>query len=441
MITNPQKNNTEHEHQLNWFQLYFCDILIPFRIAIQALVRNKGRTALTILGIVIGIMAVITVMSAGDGLEAYVVDQIKTFGTDMIQTEVKIPNTSHESAGNIGGMAMGIQVTTMTLDDMAAIDRLPNIRGSYATIIGQEVTSYQGANKQALIWGASASFINLDPTEVVEGRFYTEEEDKSLVQVAVIGQTVKDKLFANEDPLGKLIKIGRLKFQVIGVMEKRGSITFFDMDNLIYLPVRTLQKKIMGINHVISITSYTYDNSIADQTAEEITYLMRQRHNITSDNPDKDDFDVMTMAEALAIYDTIFGAINLLLIAIAGISLVVGGVGIMNIMYVSVVERTYEIGLRKSVGATNHNILWQFLWEAIVITFFGAIIGFIIGVGLSFLVSIVATSQGIGWRFIIAPSSIVLAISVSLAIGLVFGVFPAMTAAKLDPVKALRYSK
>ncbi len=437
-----QKNNTVRcSRKFNWFNIYLCDIRVPFRIAWQSLVRNKGRTALTVLGIVIGIMAVITVMSAGDGLEAYMIDQIKTFGTNMIQIEIKIPNTSHESVGNAGGMAQGIQVTTMTIEDMEAINKLPNIRGSYASVIGQEIVSYQGANKQALIWGSSASFIDLDATEVAEGRFFTEEEDKNFAQVAVIGQTVKDKLFPDEDPLGKLVKIGRLKFQIVGIMEKRGSITFFDMDNLVYIPVMALQKKIMGINHVVSITAYAYDESIADQTADEITFLMRQRHNITSNNPDKDDFDVMTMAEALAIYDTIFGAINLLLAAIAGISLVVGGVGIMNIMYVSVTERTYEIGLRKSVGATNGNILWQFLWEAIVITFFGAIIGFIIGVGLSFLVATIATAQGFGWKFVIAPNSIILAIGVSLAIGLTFGVFPAMSAAKLDPVEALRDSK
>ena len=200
-------------------------------------------------------------------------------------------------------------------------------------------------------------------------------------------------------------------------------------------------KKIMGINHVMAITAQVFDNDIADETAEEIRFLLRQRHDIPLGNPDKDDFAVMSMTEAMELYATVFDAINLLLVAIAGISLVVGGVGIMNIMYVSVTERTYEIGLRKSVGATASNILWQFLWEAIVITFFGAIIGFLLGAGLAFLIAVGATSQGIGWKFVISPSSIILAIGVSLVIGLVFGVFPARVAAKLDPVEALRYSK
>lgn len=415
--------------------------LTPLKIAITALRRNRARTLLTVLGIVIGIGAVITVMSAGNGLEAFMMEQMETFGTDVIQVEIKIPNTSHISTENMSGFVQGIQVTTMNLDDAAAINKLPNIKGSYANVMGQEIVSYGSENKQSMIWGVEASFIDIDATEIMEGRFFSDSEDKGLAQVAVIGTTVKDDIFGDEEALGKYVKIGRLKFQVIGLMESRGSIAFFDMDNFIYMPVRTLQRKIMGINHVMAITAQAENKDISDETAEEIRYLLRQRHDIPTGNPDKDDFAVMTMTEAMELYDTIFDAINLLLVAIAGISLIVGGVGIMNIMYVSVVERTYEIGLRKSVGATSSDILWQFLWEAIVITFFGAIIGFIFGAGMALLISIGANSQGIGWKFVISPVSVVLAISVSLAIGLGFGVFPAITAAKLDPVEALRDSK
>lgn len=413
----------------------------PLQIALSALRRNKVRTLLTVLGIVIGIMSVITVMSAGNGLEAFMVEQMETFGTDVIQIEIKIPNTSHVSTENIAGMAQGIQVTTMTLDDAAAINKLPNVKGSYANVMGQEIVSYGSENKQSMLWGVEASFIDIDSTEINEGRFFSDSEDKSLAQVAVIGQTVKDKLFGDDEAIGKLIKIGKLKFHVIGLMEERGSIAFFDMDNFIYIPVRTLQRKIMGINHVMAITAQAIDNDISDETADEIKFLLRQRHDIPTGNADKDDFAVMTMAEAMKLYDSIFDAINLLLVAIAGISLVVGGVGIMNIMYVSVAERTYEIGLRKAVGATYSNILWQFLWEAIAVTLLGAVIGFFWGILFSFLIAVVATSQGIGWKFVISPISVVLAIGVSLAIGLIFGVFPAMTAAKLAPVDALRHSK
>ena len=414
---------------------------LPLKLAIASLKRNRGRTMLTVLGVVIGIMAVITVMSAGDGLHAYLVDQIQTFGTDLIQTEIKVPNTGHVSTENAKGLAMGIQVTTLTLDDMAAIDKLPNIKASYATVLGQEIISFENENKQTLIWGASAAFDQIDASNVEQGRFFTDEEDKGLAQVVVLGVTVKEKIFGDQEAFDQMVKIGKLKFRVIGVMEKRGSIAFFDMDNMVYLPIQTLQKKIMGINNLMSITSQVYDKNLFDQTSAEITSLLRQRHDIMTDNKDKDDFNVMTMAEALDIYNTIFGALGLLLGAIAGISLIVGGVGIMNIMYVSVTERTYEIGLRKAVGATNTNILWQFLWEAMVITFFGALIGFLFGVGLSFLIAFGASALGFSWAFVVSPNAVILAIGATLGIGLTFGVFPAIAAARLEPVTALRKTK
>jgi putative ABC transport system permease protein len=405
-------------------------------IALKSLRRNRARTILTVLGIVIGITSVITVMSAGNGLRSLVVGQVQKFGMDLVQIEIKVPSTSHVSAQNAEGLAMGIQVTTLTLEDSAAVRKVPNIKGNYGSAMGQEILSYKENNKQSMIWGVEAFFSEIDTTGLSSGRFFTEEEDKSLANVAIIGQTVKDKFFGSEDPLNKIIKVGKEKFRVIGVMNKRGSMAFFDMDNMIYMPVRTLQEKIMGIHHLTMITNKVVDKSIADETVVEVQSLLRQRHKI--DDPAKDDFSVISMDQAMEIYDTIFGAINLLLIAIAAISLIVGGVGIMNIMYVSVTERTYEIGLRKSFGATFSNILWQFLWESIVITILGAIIGFFAGVILSYAVSVVAVSQGLEWRFMISVNSVFLSLGATFLIGLVFGVFPALTAAKLDPVTALR---
>lgn len=409
------------------------------KIALKSLRRDKTRTMLTVLGIVIGIAAVITVMSAGNGLKSYVTDQINSFGTDTIEIEIKVPNTSKNSSSNATGIAQGVQITTLTEGDVEAIKKVPNVTNDYGFIMGQDVVSYGAEHKQTLLWGSNASFIDIDASTVGAGRFFTDEEDKSLAQVVVLGTTVKEKLFGDADPINQMIKIGNSKFRVIGVMSKRGAIAFFDMDNLIYMPLRTLQKKIMGVDHLTAIFLKVADKTISDQTADDITALLRERHDIT--DPKKDDFGVTTMAEALSIYDTIFGAIGLLLSAIAGISLVVGGVGIMNIMYVSVTERTYEIGLRKAVGATQKSILWQFLWEAILITLLGALIGFILGTALSFLISLAAASQGISWAFSVSLMSLLLAGGVSLLIGLVFGVFPALTASKLDPVTALRYSK
>ena len=407
------------------------------KIALRSLRRNKARTLLTVLGVVIGIAAVITVMSVGEGLKSYVLGQVESFGTDSIQVEIKVPNTGKTSASNAEGIAQGIQITTLTRDDAEAIKKLPNVKDYYAYILGQSVVGFESEKKQVLLWGTSASFVDIDDSSEVEsGRFFTEDEDRDQVPVAVLGSKVKEKLFGDIDPLEKYISVGGKKFRVIGVMKSRGAIAFFDLDNLMYLPLGTLQKRILGVDHVTAIFVKVADQSHVDEVAQEINFLLRERHDIT--NPDKDDFGVTTITEAIGIYNTVFGAINLLLGAIAGISLVVGGVGIMNIMYVSVTERTYEIGLRKSVGATQKKIMWQFLWEAVVMTFLGAIIGFILGVTLSFVISAVATALGFGWEFSVTPLSIVLVCGVSLALGLTFGVFPARVAAKLDPVDALR---
>lgn len=408
-----------------------------FKIAIHSLRKNLTRTMLTVLGIVIGISSVITVMSAGQGIKGLVLEEVESFGPDLIEIEIKVPSTSKTSAENAVGIATGIEITTLKISDKEAVQNLPNVKNTYAGTIGQEIVSYRGENEQVMLFGTSASFIDIDSIEIEEGRFYTDEEDKSLANVALLGAKVKESLFGQSDYLGKLIQIGKQKFKVIGLMEERGATFGFDMDNMIYVPIRTLQKKIMGINHITFMMAQVENNKIIEQTADEITELIRDRHDIT--NPDKDDFHATSMAEAIEILDQVFWAITVLLIAVASVSLIVGGVGIMNIMYVSVMERTYEIGLRKSVGASRSDILTQFLWEAVVVTFLGAIIGIITGILLSAIISLAARSQGLNLKFIILPSSLFLASGVSIAIGLIFGIFPALAAAKMDPIKALRY--
>ena len=414
-------------------------MLTSLHIALAALRRNKARTTLTVIGVVIGIGAVIAVMSAGQGIEGLVLAQVETFGTDVIDIEIKVPTASKTSSENAMGIATGIEITTLTLDDEAALRKLSNVKNSYAGVMGQQLVSYGGQNKQVYLMGVSPSFIEIDKPKVAEGRFFTADEDASLANVAVIGPKVREKIFGESDFLDQLLKIGHQKFRVIGLLESRGATFGFDMDDMIYVPIQTLQKKVMGIDHVTMIIAQVYDNSIADQTADEITQVLRQRHEIT--DPDKDDFHATPMAEALEILGSVFCAITLLLIAVAGISLVVGGVGIMNIMYVSVLERTYEIGLRKAIGAKSSAILTQFLWEAILITLLGAVLGIVFGIALAWLVAVIATSQNFAWRFVVMPSSLLLASGVATAIGLTFGVFPARAAAKMDPVTALRYNR
>lgn len=290
--------------------------------------------------------------------------------------------------------------------------------------------------KKAYLLGVTAGFDEIDQSEVEFGRFFTDAEDKSLEEFAVLGPDIKAKLFGDDDAIGKYIKIRKTKFQVIGIMKKRGATMGMQFDEMIYVPARTLQKKIMGIDHLYYMVHQVHDISKSEDTAEEIRMILRENHDIT--DSEDDDFRVVTMAEMMTMLNTVTGAITLLLLAIVAISLIVGGVGILNIMYVSVTERTAEIGLRKAVGATYNDIIWQFLLEALIFTLIGGIIGIALGAGLSYLMAIVARSFGLDWEFSIPVRSYFVAIGFSLLFGLVFGIYPARKAARLNPIDALR---
>jgi putative ABC transport system permease protein len=413
--------------------------------AFTAMVANKLRTALTVLGMVIGISSVIVVFSAGEGINGLVLGQIQSFGTDIIISEIRIPSNkkggSKEMESGIS-MVQGMQITTLKLEDMEDINKLPNVRDSYAGMMSQNKISYGNESKKAFILGTNDSYINIDKTEIESGRFFTEAEDKSLTQVAILGSAIKEDLFGNRDPIGKFIKIKKTKFRVIGVAKERGAVVGMNFDDYVYVPIRTLQKKMMGVDYLSYIVHRLYDLDIAEETAEEIRYILRDNHDISfPDDPSdisKDDFRVTTMAEMMEMMDTITGALTLLLLSIVAISLIVGGVGIMNIMYVSVSERTPEIGLRKAVGANTNDILWQFLIESIFITIVGGIIGVILGILTSYLISIGANMAGFEWEFSIPIKSYFVALGFSTFFGLVFGLYPARKAAQLDPIQALR---
>lgn len=406
-------------------------------IALSALKKNKGRTLLTILGIVIGITAVIAVLSIGQAIKGLIIGQVEAFGTDYIQIEVKTPQTSQTSSENSFSMVGGSTVTTLKLKDAEDILKIDNIKRYYAGIMGQEIISFENEFKKTFIFGASADFINIDSSEIEDGRFYTDEEDRTLSKVTVLGAKLKNEIFGDSEAVGQPVKIGNDKYQVIGTLKERGATFGFDMDNMAYIPIQTVQKRMLGVDYVSFITAQVYNNSIANQTAEEIEYILRDNHKI--EDPNKDDFAVTTMEQAMEMLDVIITGVQFLLIALGSISLIVGGVGIMNIMYVSVTERTAEIGLRKSIGAKNKNILWQFLSEAIILTFAGGIVGIALGISLSLLVSIVAQALNFDWEFTISWPGMLTAVVMSVVVGLIFGLYPAKQAADLDPIEALRY--
>lgn len=402
------------------------------QLAIESLKRQKSRTILTMLAISIGIAAVIVIMAAGKGVERLIMGQIDLFSADTIHIEARPPQAG--SGG--GGGDVGITITTLKEKDLQTILHHPNISAVNAVVVGQEAVSAEGQIKKVLVMGNSYSMLELERSTLQAGRFYTQEEEEGLSSVAVLGFSAKEKLFADEEAVGRTIYVRGKPFRIVGVLNKRGSAFFLDMDNLIVLPTKTMQKKLLGIDYVGSINAKMKDLSKADSTKRDIIEALQENHNIS--DPSHNDFEVDTMAEAMELVGSVANGITLLLVALVCISLVVGGVGIMNIMYVSVAERTFEIGLRKSLGAKKKDVLGQFLFEAILVTLGGGLAGIIFGTIVAWLVYIAATSYGLKWVFVVSFSSIALSVYFSAVIGLLFGIYPAKRAANLSPIDAIR---
>lgn len=414
------------------------NIKFVFNIAVQGLKTNRGRTMLTTLGIVIGIATIVIVLSAGRGLESFIMKQMEVFGADTIEVEIKIPSVSDlEMASSFVG---GAEVTTLTVDDFEALKTLPNVKDYYAAMLGQYKSVYKNQTNRSTIYAITSSFPNIDlEMKLAQGRFFTDREDKAQAKVVVLGPEVKEDLFGAENAVGKSIKINQINFKVIGVAEARGSAAFFNFDKMIYMPLTTAQKQLLGINHVMFGFLSVYDLDRTDETVVEINSMMRRRHGLPPDDVKKDDFRTTSMREALEIIGTVTFGMTLLVLAIAGISLVVGGVGIMNIMYLSVVERTREIGLRKAIGATNGLIKTQFLLEAVLITVVGGIIGIIVGSIIVLFIGFIASLQGYDFEMTISLDSVLTALISALLFGVLFGLYPARKASELSPVEALRF--
>lgn len=412
-----------------------------FLQAVRGLRANPARTALTTLGIVIGIATVILVLSAGAGFRSLIDAEMEAFGSNAIYVETRVPpSTKHRGSktdADASRAASPVAITSLKNRDVDDIERLPNVRRAYGAVFGQKVVSYRDVAKNPLIFAASAARFDIDKGTLKSGRFYTQAEDSGAAQVAILGATLASDLFGQEEPIGKLIRVGELNFEVIGVYDARGALSGMNDDENVFIPLQTGQKKLLGIDYLSFVIVQVEDNRLAGATAEDIGLVMRRNHSIT--DPVKDDFQVTTQEQNMQTFNTIFGGITALLIAIAAISLVVGGVGIMNIMYVVVTERTAEIGLKKALGAREGDILSEFLIEAVLVTLLGGVIGIAFGALLGWVVSLIATASNLKWTFTVPLYAVALGFGVSAGIGLIFGVLPARSASKLDPIEALRY--
>lgn len=404
------------------------------QLAYTTLMRQKSRSILTMIALAIGIAAVVIILSAGAGLKAMVLSELDIYNPNTLNIEVRVPGKG--DTASVGSMASGLTITTLKNSDMQEIASLDNVGATYDYLTGQEVIKYRGENKTVIVFGYGAQAPSVEKIELAEGRFYYPEEENSLSQVLVLGHDVKQDLFGESDAIGKKVYMHGKSFQIVGVLVARGASLGFDFDSIVYVPTKTMQKKILGTDYVIGINAEIIDMAKIDRTKEDVEYMLRENHNI--DDPSKDDFKVTTMDEIRDMLETIVGGITILLVSLVCISLLVGGVGITNIMYVSVAERTFEIGLRKAVGAKSVDILWQFLFESIILTFFGGVLGVLIGGVISYFVYLLALSFGLSWVFSVSIFSIILAISFSTLVGLFFGIYPAKQAAKLDPIEALR---
>lgn len=398
------------------------------KISLRALNNNKMRAFLTMLGIIIGVGSVITMLAIGQGSKKSIQSQISEMGSNMIMIQ---PGT-----GNMGGVRLSSSdMQSLKLEDYYAL----RDKTSYIAAVSPSVSSggqfiYAGNNYPASISGVTPEYLDIRKLTVDQGNVFSKQQVASAAKVCLVGKTIIKNLFPNGDnPLGKIIRFNKIPFTIIGTLKEKGFNTMgMDQDNIVLAPYTTIQKRVLAITYIQGLFTSALSEDVTDKATNEIETILRTNHKLKASDPD--DFNVRSQKELSTMLTSTTDILTILLACIADISLLVGGIGIMNIMYVSVTERTREIGLRMAIGAKGKDILAQFMIEAIIISFTGGIIGVIIGMGASGLVKLV-----ISWPISIEPYSVILSFLVCTLIGVFFGWYPAKKASQMDPIEALRY--
>ena len=404
------------------------DLVAIIRIAMRALARNKLRSSLTMLGIIIGVGAVIAMVSVGQGAQQQAQQQIAAMGSNVLFVS--------SGTVNRGGMRMGWGATkTLVYDDMVAILReCPSVKEAAPGSQAAAQVVFGNDNWATNINGTEPQYFDIRNWSFAEGSSFTQDDVNTGANVAVVGETVRKNLFSATDPIGQTIRINKLPFKVVGLLTPKGTSAAMgqDQDDIILIPITTLQKKITGQDWLRWIMVSAVSREASYSAQQQITELLRDRHRIRPGQDD--DFFVRNLADVADLADQQAKLFTVLLASIASISLIVGGIGIMNIMLVSVTERTREIGIRMAIGATEGDVQQQFLIEAVVLSLVGGAVGIISGMATSYIIT-----QTLDWPVLVSPMAIVAAVLFSMAVGIFFGFYPARKAARLDPIEALRY--
>ena len=397
-----------------------------FLMAWASLAANKLRSLLTMLGIIIGVAAVIALVSIGNGVKQDIENSISSLGSNLLVVLPGAPRTP-------GARSSQGSMKSLKISDYEAIAKLEGVKAASPMTNGSYVVIYQNKNWTTSVAGVNSNFQDVNNWTMTSGRFFSDKNVQNRERVAVVGQTVVKNLFADEDPVGKEIRVKNIPFRVIGVLKSKGNGTMGnDQDDTVLIPYTTSMERVEGIDYLRRVYVVAKDDEGIDRLQADIENLLRVRHNIKDTN--LDDFNIQNMKSIMETVAQTTGTFTLFLGAVAAISLVVGGIGIMNIMLVSVTERTREIGVRKALGATYSVIVTQFLIEAVVISLIGGFIGIAFGIGASKVIGMVS-----GMSTVVSVPTIIMSFAFSMAIGLIFGIYPARKAAKLNPIDALHY--